>query len=345
VSANLAIGVVGLGFGAIHARVLAEMDGVDLVAVCDTDSRRLATVTRGRAARPYDDYRRLLREEELDALVVAVPTRLHEEVAVTALAAGLPLLVEKPIAPSFRDGVRLVERAARANLPLMPGHIERFNPVFVALKQQLAAGATGRTLQVGARRLGPFNARTRDVGVVHDLAYHDVDVLRFLLGREVERVQAATQTGLRTPYEDSVVGLLQFAGEAAPIGLIEANWLAPRKVRELWLLGERGLLHADYADNLAPRLELHAAPEGEGVSLAGGTWSTFAGLRGKEGATSRIALELREPLEQELAAFVAAVRDGTPMPVAATDALAVLAVVDALAEAGRSGGPVTPERL
>ena len=90
---SLAIAVVGLGFGAIHARVLSEMDDVDLVAVCDTDERRLATVSRGRTLRAYSDHATMLREERLDAVVVAVPTRRHEEVALAAIAAGMSVLV------------------------------------------------------------------------------------------------------------------------------------------------------------------------------------------------------------------------------------------------------------
>jgi predicted dehydrogenase len=345
VTSNLSVAVIGLGFGAVHARVLFEMEDVTLAAVCDLDAQRRAAVTRGRNVRAYDDYRRLLQDEKLDAAIVAVPTRLHEEVAAAAIEAGLPLLVEKPLAPAFAEGQRLVEKAAKAGVPLMTGHIERFNPVVVELKRRLDAGEAGRVLQVGARRLGPFNARTRDVGVIHDLAYHDIDVMRFLLGREVERVQAEAQTGVRTPLEDSVAGLLRFGGEDSPVATIEANWLTPRKVRELWLLGERGLFTIDGADNLAPKLEFQAAPDGEGVSLSGGAWSAFAGLRGRPAGAVRIAVEPREPLERELSAFIDAVRGGGPMPVSPNDALATLATADALAEAARSGQPVAPARL
>lgn len=256
----LSVAVIGLGFGAIHARVLSEMDGVDLVAVCDKDEGRLAVVARGRTLRPYTDYREMLRSERPDAVVVAVPTRLHEEVAVAAIETGAAVLVEKPIAPSLAEGRRLVAAAEKRGVGLMAGHIERFNPAVVELKKRVDGGEAGRVLQLSARRLGPFAARTRDVSVIHDLALHDIDAMRFVLGAEIVRVYAETQTGVRTAFEDSVNAVVRLEGAGlAPgaVGVLDVNWLTPKKVRQLWLLGERGLFVADYADLLAPTLEFH----------------------------------------------------------------------------------------
>lgn len=345
---DLRIGIIGLGFGAIHARVLSEMDGVTVAALCDRDGARLTTATRGRAARGYQDYREMLRAEPLDAVIIAVPTRLHEEVALAAIGAGVPLLVEKPLAPTLAEGVRLVDAAARAGVPLMPGHIERFNPAIVEVRRHAIAGDIGRVFQVVARRLGPFAPRTRDVGVIHDLAYHDLDVMRFVLGAEVERVYAEAETGVRTEFEDAVVGQLRFGGTggaAGPIGVVEVNWLSPRKVRDLSLLGEGGLLSADYADYLAPTVELYMVAS-ERAGLTGRTWTTLANLRGRDlGPVVRLPVEPREPLEQELLAFTEALRAGMAPPVTAEDALAALALADALAESARSGTSVRPVRV
>ncbi|HLF70808.1 MAG TPA: Gfo/Idh/MocA family oxidoreductase, partial [Dehalococcoidia bacterium] len=180
----------------------------------------------------------------------------------------------------------------------------------------------GRILQVSARRLGPFAARTRDVSVIHDLAFHDIDVMRHLLGAEVTRVAAETQTGLRTEYEDSVTGLLRF--DSGAVGLLAANWLTPRKSRDLAVLCENGLYVADYVDYRAPTLDFYPSDLSESA-----------------GAVSSIAVEACEPLVSELSAFVAAVRDGAPMPVTSDDALGTLAVADALAESARTGKQVT----
>src|SRR5262249_50853988 len=140
----------------------------------------------------------------LDAAVIAVPTRLHEEVALAALSAGVKaLLIEKPIAPSLGEAIRLADAVEKAGARLMPGHIERFNPAIAELQRRTAAGDAGELLRLTARRMGPFAPRTRDVSVIHDLALHDIDVMRFILAREVERVYAETRGGLRTPFEDS----------------------------------------------------------------------------------------------------------------------------------------------
>jgi predicted dehydrogenase len=339
VSGDLTFGIIGLGFGAVHARVLGEMEGVRLAAVCDSDPQRLATVSRGRTANTYHHYEAMLRDESLDAVVVAVPVRLHEPVAMAVIEAGKALLVEKPLAGSLEEGRRIVEAAARRGVVLTAGHIERFNPAVQELARRLQQGEAGRVLQVTARRLGPFATRTRDVSVVHDLALHDVDVVLHLLGRDVAQVYAQTQPGVRTDSDDTVAGVLRFGD--GPIGVLEVNWLTPRKVRELTVLGERGLFVLDY---LAQTLEFYESEPSEAAGIGSG-WQTLATLRGGAGAAVRIPIEPREPLERELSAFVTALRDGTPPPVSADDALAALAVCDALTESARTGLAVVPQGL
>lgn len=337
-SKDLSFGIVGLGFGAVHARVLGEMEGVRLAAVCDSDPHRLAAVSRGRTANTYHHYEAMLRDETLDAVVVAVPVQLHEPVAMAVIDAGKALLVEKPLAGSLDEGRRIVDAAARRGVVLTAGHIERFNPAVQELARRLRQGEAGRVLQIGARRLGPFATRTRDVSVVHDLALHDVDVMLHLLGG-VQQVYAQTQPGVRTGSDDTVAGVLRF--EEGPVGLVEVNWLTPRKVRELTVLGDRGLFVLDY---LAQALDFYESEPSEAAG-AGQGWQALATLRGGGGSAVRIPIEPREPLERELDAFAAAVRDGTLPPVSADDALAALAVCDALTESARTGRPVTPQGL
>jgi predicted dehydrogenase len=273
-----------------------------------------------------------------------VPTRLHEEVALAAISAGKALIIEKPLAPTLLEGKRLAEAAAKAGVPFMAGHIERFNPAVQELRRRLQTGEAGRVLQLTARRLGPFAARTRDVGVIHDLAFHDIDVMRFLLGCEVERVYAETQSMVRTDYADSLTGLLRFASPegAGAIGNLEVNWLTPRKIRELTALGEHGYFVLDY---LGQTLEFHQSDAGESHALSGQAWPALANLRGSEaGPVVRIPIETREPLEAELSAFVDGVRSGSALPVSSADALATLAIADALSESASIGMPVTPKR-
>jgi len=326
--------VVGLGsMGTNHARVYAESEGVDLVAVADIDVRRLAAFVRGRTCRPYSDFGRLLDAERPDLVSIAVPTRMHLPLALMALERGVATLVEKPLAADVEDGCRLRDAAAQAGVLLMVGHIERFNPAVAELRRRVAAGDLGRVFQVHARRVGPFPQRVRDVGVVHDLAPHDIDVMRFVLGAEVVRVQAEIQSRISTDQEDMLSGLLRFDNGA--VGVLDVNWLTPAKIRELSVLGERGMFVVDYLTN---ELRFYENAWREQGQLA---WPALAVLTGvSEGGMERPRVDKREPLQVEIEAFVAAVRTGGPSPVPAEDGLAAMVVADALVESGRSGRAV-----
>ena len=304
--------VIGLGaMGANHARVYAEIDGVELAAVADTEPARVEAATRGRGARGYGDYRRMLAEERIDLLTVAVPTRAHLDVAACVIEHGVPLLVEKPLAATLAEGERLRDLASAARVTLTVGHIERFNPAVVELQRRLRAGELGRVFQMHARRVGPFPERVRDVGVVLDLAPHDIDVMRFLLGSEVARVQAETEQRINTEHEDMLAGVLRFANGV--VGVLDINWLTPAKIRELSVLGERGMFVVDY---LARELTFYENAHVTEPPSAGGQPADWAAhhLKGvSEGAVHRIAIKKREPLRVELEAFAQAVRDGAPV--------------------------------
>jgi predicted dehydrogenase len=222
----------------------------------------------------------------------------------------------------------------------MHGHIERFNPAVQELARRVQAGEAGRVIQITSRRLAYFIERARDfdIGVVHDLAFHDIDVMRLLTGAEVERAYAETLSNLRTPFEDALNGTLRFSGDGV-IGSLEVNRLSARVVRELTVLGERGEFVLDYrAQSLEfrPAQSLHAdagTPQQE---------APIVRLQGDDpGAAVQVPVEHQEPLFGELAAFVDAVRRGGPMPVSNRDALAALEIADALTESGRTGRAVT----
>ena len=335
-SPELAVAVAGLGFGANHVRVLAGLPGVRLAGVCDVDPSRLAAVAEARRTAAYESFETMLRVERPDALVVAVPEKLHLPFALQAIEAGCAVLVEKPLATSYEEGARLVGAAAAAGVPLMAGHIERFNPAVQELRRRVLASDAGEVLHLAARRTAPMRVRAQHVNVVHDSALHDIDAMRYVLGCEVESAFAQGQGDVLQPFEDSIAGVLRFEGRGgarAPVASLEVNWLSPLRIRELTVLGTKGILVLDYA---AQTLEFHPAasrPPG-----AGRDWSTEAShLRD---AAARIFVEPREQLVQELTAFVDALRWGAPMPVSGEDALQTLAVADALTESARSGRPV-----
>jgi predicted dehydrogenase len=318
----LAAAVIGLGsMGINHVRVYSEMEGVRLVAVADVSPDRLEDARRSGGPRVYEDYSRLLGEERLDLVSVCVPTRLHLEVTLAAIAKGVALLVEKPIAATLDDGREMMRAARQAGVTLMIGHVERFNPAVLEVKRRLQAGEVGRVFQVFARRTGPFPKRVRDVGVVHDLAPHDIDIMRFLLESEVERVYAETEQRISTEHEDMLSGLLRFRNGV--VGVLDVNWLTPIKVRQLSLLGEKGLLLVDYL-----REEVCFYPKAQTEAAAQDALPATA--------PQLLRVEREEPLRLELESFVAAVRRGEEPPVSAEEGLAALEVASLLVESART---------
>lgn len=323
----LRVAVIGLGaMGANHARIYSEMPGVELAAVADPDASRSAS------ARRFDACEAMLDEARPDAVSVCVPTLAHYEVAAACIGRGIPVLVEKPLAATIAEGERLRDLAAGSGVTLTVGHIERFNPAIIELKRRLDAGELGRVYQVHARRVGPFPQRVRDVGVVLDLAPHDIDVMRFLLGSEIARVQAETEQRIATEHEDMLSGVLRF--ENGVVGVLDVNWLTPTKIRELSVLGERGMFVVDYLARELTFFENAAAPSDDPA------WASRHEKGVTEGPQHAIPVEKREPLRSELEAFVAAVRGEAPVAVTADDGLAAMRAADALIASAARGAPV-----
>ena len=326
-SRPLRAAVIGLGMmGRAHVRVWDELvEGVELVAVADTDPDVLREVTHGREARGYADVAGMLAAEHLDLVSVVVPTSLHLPTTLAALDAGTHVLVEKPIASTRGEAEQMIEAAHRAGRMLTVGHIERFNPAIRELSRRLDKDEIGRVFQVRASRLGPFPARVRDVGVVVDLAPHDLDVMRLLLHSEPIRVHAETEQRIHTDHEDLFTGLIKFASGA--VGLLEINWLTPTKVRKLSVTGERGMYVADY---LTQDLIFHANPTSGSVA---------------EGEIIWRHIKREEPLVVQLVEVVAAIRTGGPPPVDAHDALAALLLARAMVDAADRGVMIGQEEL
>ena len=320
--------VIGVGsMGRNHARVYTELPGVRLVAVADEDRKMAEAVGTRLGANPYQHYQEMLAIEQPEVVSIAVPTALHMPVAMDAMQAGADILVEKPIAATLEESRALILEAEQLGRKLMVGHIARFNPAIQKLKQKLEAGDLGRIFQIICRRVGPFPARIRDVGVVIDLAPHDLDIMRYLTGLEPLRVYAETEQRIHTQHEDLMSGLLRFPDGVT--GALEINWLTPTKVREVLVLGERGLFRVD---DLTQDLYFYENEQANETF-----WPALQTLKGvSEGSMIRFALQRYEPLKAELQGFIDAVRHGSPVPVSGEDGLAALRLALALVKSGRS---------
>jgi predicted dehydrogenase len=313
--------------GKHHARIYADMEEVELVGVADADSKTLAQVAGRHHTQGFEDYGALLDAGKPELVSLAVPTQWHYPIASELIERGIHVLVEKPFTLTLEEGRSLIEQARSRGVKLGVGHVERFNPAIIELKGRLDAGELGRIFQVSVRRISGFPPRVRDVGVVLDLATHDLDVMRHLIGSEVTRLSAEISQELDRPQEDILCGLLRF--ESGVIGILNVNWLSPTKIRELTVNGERGMFVVDY---LTQDLYLYENSHKEG------NWESLQVFRGvAEGRMIRFPIRRREPLQVELQSFVDAVLYDEPYPVSGEDGLEALRLAQYLVKAGQQG--------
>lgn len=318
--------------GSNHARIYAEMDDVELVGIADTDPGACRRIFNTYGPQVYDDYLELLDRERPDLVSVAVPTKLHVEVACEAMSRGVHVLVEKPLALTIEEGRVIIDAARQFGTKLSVGHVERFNPAIIEVKRRLEQEELGRIFQVRARRVSPFPGRVQDVGVILDMATHDIDVIRHLLGADVDRLFAETARKAHATCEDLLSAILRFSNGV--IGVLDVNWLTPAKVREVAVLGEGGMYVTDYLTQDVYWYKNTAVTD---------SWESLSVFRGAmEGDMVKIHLRKEEPLRAELVSFVAAVREDREPAVNGTDALVAIDLSITLAESGRLNIPLVP---
>ncbi|GAA2040790.1 Gfo/Idh/MocA family oxidoreductase [Agromyces tropicus] len=320
--ADLRIGLIGLGMmGRHHARVIREVDGFELVAVADAmgDPHGVA------GELPLGGDVDALIDAGVDAAVVAVPTFLHEEIALRLADAGVHTLIEKPITSDSAAGERVVEAFRSRGLVGAVGHIERFNPALLSLRARIAAGELGEVFQIATRRQGPFPARIADVGVVKDLATHDIDLTAWLAQSPYVSVYARTTARSGREHEDMVAVTGQLSNGVITNHLV--NWLSPMKERVTVVTGEGG---AFVADTLTGDLTFH---ENGTIDTEWDSVATFRGV--SEGSVVRYAIAKREPLRVEHEAFRDAILGRDSHVVTLEQGLATLRVAEAVLESAR----------
>ena len=223
----LRVGVVGVGvMGSNHARVFAEIPGVKLVGVADPDAGRRQQVARAAGCEGFASVGELL-AHGVDAVTIAAPTHLHEEIALACIARGVHVMVEKPIATTVEEGRAIITAARRAGVTLMVGHVERFNPTVATIKQAIQGEDI---LSIAITRVGPFPPRMSNVGVVIDLAVHDIDLIRWFTESDIVEVQPQLSSAVA---EREDIALLQFRTASGVLAHINTNWLTPFKARSV----------------------------------------------------------------------------------------------------------------
>jgi UDP-N-acetylglucosamine 3-dehydrogenase len=300
VDAALRVGVIGVGvMGSNHARVLAELPGVKLAGIADPDRKRRDFVAQALGCAAFGDAEELVRQG-VDAVIIAAPTHLHRDIATACASRGIHLLVEKPIASSVEESRAIVAAARRASVTLMVGHVERFNPAVESIKKAIK---DQDILSIAITRVGPFPPRMSNVGVVIDLAVHDIDLIRWFTDSEIVEIQPQTSSAVA---EREDIALLQFRTASGVLAHINTNWLTPFKARTIhvatrdkYLIGDLLTLQVTECFGFQPD----------------GSYSM-----------RHLSVGYQEPLRAELVAFTRAIRGGETPAVTGEEAVAALEI-------------------
>jgi predicted dehydrogenase len=298
--------VIGVGhLGTQHARLhaaLATEDTCDFVSVCDLDEVRARNIAAERNTQAVTDWKPLV--GKVDAVSLAVPTESHCEIACGLLEAGVHVLVEKPISRTLDEADQMIAAAKKGNAVLQVGHAERFNPALVALQPHVQ-----NPVYFEIHRVGQFTARSLDIDVVLDLMIHDLDIVQWLVGEQVEVTELhAVGIPILTEKVDAANARLEFASGA--VANITASRVGTEKIRKMRFFQPRDYVVVDYVTNHASISSL--APS------SGGAWP---GVR-----TQVLEIQNIEPLRAEIESFLNAAANHSRPPVSGEDGKRALAL-------------------
>jgi UDP-N-acetylglucosamine 3-dehydrogenase len=297
---NLRVGVIGAGvMGSNHARVFGGLSDVTLVGIADPLDVHRQRATNLIGCRTFESVDDLLKEG-VDAVTIAAPTHLHHEISLACIERKIHLMVEKPIASTVAEGREIVAAARRAGVTLMVGHVERFNPAVETIKQAIKGE---EILSIAITRVGPFPPRMSNVGVVIDLAVHDIDLIRWFTESEITEVQPQLSSAVA---EREDIALLQFRTASGVLAHINTNWLTPFKARNVTVATRGKYVMGD--------LLTRQVTECFGFQPDGSY------------SMRHLSVGYEEPLRSELAAFVRAVRSGESPAVTGDEGVASLEI-------------------
>lgn len=306
--------------GRHHARNYSEMKSVKLVGVCDikeTTGREIAKLYK---TRYYSNYFKLIDKEKPDAVSIAVPTHLHKDTAIDFINNNISVLIEKPLAAGLSDARKVAQKAKGKNVTLAVGHIERFNPAVLKLKELVKDQKLGEILSIVVKRVGLFPPQIKDVNVVTDIAVHDLDIVSNLIGKLPGSVYARGYGSLTNGREDHAEIFLDYGKFGC---FIQSNWITPIKIRTLSITGTKGYAELDYINQ---KLALYKS----NYNLS--PHKGFKEFLVKFGKPEKVSLHIRkkEPLRLELENFVNSVSTKSTPLVSADDGIKILLLADAV---------------
>lgn len=238
----LKVSILGVGnMGRNHLRVYSELSEVKITSVVDISEKKIELPYEN--IKVFSDYKKMIEEEKPDLVSICVPTSFHYEVAKYCLESGINVLLEKPICLDIKEAEKLLELSKENNVKLWVGHIERFNPALLKVKEMVKNGELGQIIALMSRRVGGFPPQIKDANIAVDLAIHDIDISNFLLNDLPKEISINKQKNLIENREDSVELFLKYDKSSA---YIQANWITPVKIRKLCITGTEGYLELDY---------------------------------------------------------------------------------------------------
>lgn len=330
-SQPLKMGVIGVGnMGRHHARILSLLKDIELVGICDSNLARGIEIASQYRTHFYEKYEELL--PHVDAVCIAVPTKLHHEVGVKCLQAGVHILIEKPIAASIVEAESLVNLAAETGCILQVGHIERFNPAFRELSKVIQ---TESILALEAHRLSPYSNRANDVSVVLDLMIHDIDLLLELSASAVVRLTASGSISNDSGNLDYVTANLGFANGV--VATLTASKITHRKIRRLSAHCKDSLIETNFLTN---EILIHRHQE---TNLKGDGQKIYYQ---QDGITEKVYTSNVEPIHAEIEHFVNCIRGGERPSVGGEQALKALrlaSLIEQMALDGKIWQPNNPQ--
>lgn len=323
---NLSVGLVGLGMmGKNHARILSSLDSVDFLGIVDPLKSNVH-LEKTYGAYLFKDLDELLMKKP-DYCVIATPTGSHEEIAIKVLAAGSNCLIEKPVSTNLESAMRIRDLALKKSLVVGIGHVERYNSAVQQAKLKMINNEIGQIYQISFRRQGPFPSRIGDVGVVRDLATHDIDLSMWLTESKFSSIFAHTINRSGRDYEDmvSINGKLQ---NGVIINML-VNWLSPLKERKVIITGERGVL---LIDTLTSDLTMYSNGK---YKITNDYLSHFQGVT--QGDITGFAFDKPEPLLVEHENFRDHLLNKTANIVSIEDGIETVKISDAVIKSGIDG--------
>ncbi|MEL6927183.1 MAG: Gfo/Idh/MocA family oxidoreductase [Cyanobacteria bacterium J06600_6] len=316
------MGVIGVGnMGRHHVRILSLLKDIELIGVSDVDLTKGIEIASQYQTHFYENYQDML--SEVDAVCIAVPTRLHHEVGTRCLQAGVHILIEKPIAADLGEAESLVNLASETGCILQVGHIERFNPAFRELSKVMQ---TESILALEARRLSPYSDRANDVSVVLDLMIHDIDLLLELSAAPVVKLTASGSTSSNSGNLDYVTANLGFANGV--VATLTASKITHRKIRCLAVHCKNSLIETDFLTN---EILIHRH---QSQNFSAEQQKVFYQ---QDGTTEKVYTSNVEPIHAEIEHFVNCIRGGERPSVGGEQALKALRLASLIEQMALDG--------